>query len=140
MVTKKFWFFVLLMGVVLLNAQQIENSYKNYFEEAYKECKLVPKGLLEAVSYSYTKFSHLDESFAESCNGMPRFWTIMGLVEDGKGYFRENLLIVSKLSGYDVEEIKKSPEIAIMAYAKAFESIIKSQKLKVNRLEDLSFA
>jgi len=49
-------------------------------------------------------------------------------------------MIVSKLSGYDVEEIKKSPEIAIMAYAKAFESIIKSQKLKVNRLEDLSFA
>lgn len=128
------------MGTFLLQGQQIVNNSQNYFEEAYIHCKLLPQGLLESVSYSYTRFNHLDESYAESSNGMPRFWTIMGLVEDGKGYFRENLKIVAKLSGYSEEEIKKDVRISILAYALSLENIIKTQKLKVNKLEDLSFA
>lgn len=140
MVTKKFLMLFVLFGVLLSNAQQLTNSYKSYFDEAYKEFKLLPKGLLEAVSYNYTRFTQVDENYAESSTGMPRFWTLMGLVEDGRGYFRENILIVSKLSGYSVEEIKKDARISVIAYAKALENILKTQKLEVTKLEDLSFA
>jgi hypothetical protein len=101
---KKDFILSLLMGFFLLNGQQITNGYQNYFDEAYKECKIIPRGLLEAISYSYTRFNNLDDSYAESSNGMPRFWTVMGLVEDGKGYFKENLKIVSKLS--DIVKMK----------------------------------
>lgn len=139
---KKLFSFVLvvLLGLTLKSQEFVENNYKDSFKKAYEKTKYIPKGILEAVSYTYTRFSHINENYMESPTGMPRFWTIMGLVEDGKGYFRENLKIVSELSGYSIEEIKKNPEIAILAYAIALDKIFEKNKLKSSKLEDISFA
>ncbi len=47
----------------------------------------------------------------------------MGLIEDGKNYFRENLLKVAQLSGFSINDIKNNPETSILAYAAAFQNL-----------------
>mgnify|MGYP002621885432 CR=1 FL=1 len=92
---------------------------KPWFEAAYSRCPEVTPGLLEAVSYSYTRFS--GTVWADTSGGpphsIPRNYTVMGLTLDGKGYFRENMRYVSRLSGIPVGDMLSSDSAAIMAYA-----------------------
>jgi len=97
-----------------------ENNYATFFSEAYQEHPSIPKGILEAVAFTNTRFSHITSNEPESCTGMPRAYGVMGLVADGKNYFRNNLTLVSQLSGYTVDEIISSPKKNILAYAKAY--------------------
>ena len=99
-----------------------ENPYQSSFQKAYSIYPSVPKGFLEAVAYTQTRFYHLDGS-QNSCMGMPKALTVMGLIEDGKNYFRENLLKVSALSGFSIQDIKNNPETSILAYAAAFQKL-----------------
>jgi N-acetyl-anhydromuramyl-L-alanine amidase AmpD len=100
-----------------------ENNYANAFAKAYKENPTVPKGMLEAIAFTNTRFTHLDGNEQESCLGIPKAYGVMGLTLDGKGYFRNNLVYISQLSGYSVKDITESPEKNILAFAKAYASI-----------------
>ena len=57
-------------------------SVRNHFSEVYKECPSIPKGILEAVSFSKSRMKHLKGS-QENCNGMPKTIGIMGIIWDG---------------------------------------------------------
>lgn len=96
-------------------------SYNEAFEDAYRACPSVPRGLLEAVSFTNTHFRHLTDAdyHEEEAWSMPRAYGLMGLVKDGKGYFRENLYLVESLSGISSERILQSPAAHVLAYAKA---------------------
>ena len=112
-------------------SQNIENqNYKNTFEAAYKSCPDIPKGLLEAIAFTNTHCNHLTDAnyFHDGPEAMPRTYGLMGLVKDGKGYFRENLHLVAELSGISETEILESPEKNVLAYAKAFERLTKESK------------
>ena len=112
-------------------SQNIENqNYKNTFEAAYKSCPDIPKGLLEAIAFTNTHCNHLTDAnyFHDGPEAMPRTYGLMGLVKDGKGYFRENLHLVAELSGISETEILESPEKNVLAYAKAFERLMKESK------------
>ncbi len=93
----------------------------------------IPRGLLEAVSFSYTRLQHhsYDKLSAKSCLGLPRTYGVMGLTENGKGYFKHNLTYVSVLSGYSKDELKDDARASILGYAKAY-----SQLLSESSLED----
>lgn len=114
------------------------------FEAAYKAFPQIPKGLLEAVSFTNTHCHHLtdaDYTFDDS-TAMPRVYGLMGLVKNGKNYFRENLFTVSQLSGIEVGEMLESPSANVMAYASAFAKIydgkgMKSCLLAVSELSEL---
>lgn len=110
-----------------------ENAYADHFEKAYELHPIVPKGLLEAVAFTNTRFTHLTSNEQESCTGMPRAYGVMGLIADGKGYFRNNLSLVSQLSGYTAQEIIDNPEKSIIAFAKAYEVISDSLHFIVQR-------
>ena len=98
----------------------ITNSYDAFFRKAYALNPSIPKGVLESVAFSQSRFSHLGTSAQEpSCIGYPIAYGVMGLTENGQGYFRNNLIYVSQLSGYSVSDIKSNPEKNILAYAKA---------------------
>ena len=93
------------------------------FAKAYDAYPQIPAGLLEAVSFTNTRFAHLTDADYGVCSDghdMPRSYGLMGLVADGKGVFRENLHRVSQLSGYDEADILADPEVNVMAYAAAF--------------------
>ncbi|MBL7935144.1 MAG: N-acetylmuramoyl-L-alanine amidase [Bacteroidia bacterium] len=109
------------------NELLIHNPYSEFFKKAYSLNPSIPKGILESVAFSQSRFENLGTSAQESsCIGYPTAYGVMGLTEDGKGYFRNNLLYVAQLSGYSVEDIKSNPEKNILAYAKAF-SVLQNQ-------------
>lgn len=96
-------------------------EYKPFFDEAYSLYPGLPRGVLEAVAYTYNRFSpSLVKDTVEEENAMPRTYGIMGLTLHGKGVFRENLRDVSVLSATPIEAILGNDSLAILAYAKAF--------------------
>ena len=126
-----------LLGLLLLLASfagvaqnNEKQSYKSAFFAAYNACPDIPKGLLEAVSFTNTQCHHLADSnyFHEGPDAMPRAYGLMGLVKDGKNYFRENLHLVSELSGISEAEILRDPERNVLAYAKAFSCLAKETR------------
>ncbi len=130
---KRFSLLISLLSIALLSLAQLplpDNPYKGFFDQAYKEYRSVPRGLLEAVAFTNTHFRNLDSTIAPSCTGMPRMYGVMGLVENGKNYFRENLRLIAQLSGYSAEKIKNDPRIDILAYAKAFSVLAKKEGIK----------
>ncbi len=56
----------------------------------------------------------------QGCIGLPQVAGVMGLTENGQGYFNDNLGYVSRLSGYTIHEIKTDPRKNILGYAKAY--------------------
>ena len=113
-----------------LSQTAVNQNHTSAFQSAYQACPSIPKGLLEAISFTNTHCNHLTDAnyFHDGPDAMPRAYGLMGLVKDGKGYFRENLHIVSELSGISEAEILESPEKNVLAYAKAFERLAKKSK------------
>ena len=115
--------FLLLLIPSFVFSQAFEKqNHTSAFQLAYQACPDIPQGLLEAVSFTNTHCHHLtdDNYHHDGPDAMPRAYGLMGLVKDGKGYFRENLHLVSELSGVSETEILESPEQNVRAYAKAF--------------------
>jgi hypothetical protein len=108
------------------------SQQNNLFNDAYDACPGIPKGILEAVAYCNT---HMNPplSNVETCSGMPIPFGIMGLFENGNGYFNENAKMVAKKSGISVDEQKNDNQNQVLAYAKALEltiAAIKSENIK----------
>jgi hypothetical protein len=62
-----------------------------------------------------------------SCSGYPSAYGILGLHDDGQGYFIENGIKVAQLSGISVAEQKSNPQLQLEAYAIAFEYYLSTQ-------------
>ena len=122
--------FSLLLPLFGLAQNSVFQNYQSAFEAAYDACPDIPRGLLEAVSFTNTHCNHLtdDNYFHDGPDAMPRAYGLMGLVRDGKNYFRENLHLVSELSGISETEILESPEKNVLAYAMAFDRLAKESK------------
>ena len=104
-----------------------------FFREAYQLYPSVPRGLLEAVSYTYTRFWHLSPFDSQENEGrVPNTYGLMGLTLDGRGFFRDNLRYVSELSGFSVEGIVKLPRDNVVAYAAAYAAL--QQKLGIRSI------
>lgn len=105
-------------------SQAILNPYQQEMDLAYQLHPNVPKGVLEGWSFTMTHFAHLEESIQASCSGLPKAYTVMGLTEDGQGYFRNNLVNISNLSGYSIADMKQNPQTAILAFAATYEMLL----------------
>jgi hypothetical protein len=114
----------------------VENIYNSSFKKAYVLNPTVPKGILEAVAFTQTRFQHINSSTEESCMGYPRTYGIMGLVQDGKNYFRNNLSKVAQLSGFSETAIQSSAENSILAFASAFSKLQRNGNIFSQKMED----
>jgi N-acetyl-anhydromuramyl-L-alanine amidase AmpD len=101
----------------------IQNPYQNDFNAAYSAHPNIPRGVLEAISFTNTRFTQLTSTDEESCTGMPQAITVMGLYENGKGWFTNNFFEAASISGVDEERMKANPHDAIMAYAGYFDYV-----------------
>jgi len=108
------------------------NPHAAAFDAAYKKHPQVPRGLLEAVAFTNTRFQHIEPGETESCTGMPRALTVMGLMDEGENWFRENLKTVSQLSGYPKEALLADPAKAIEAYAAAYAGLASAYGLVID--------
>ena len=120
----------LLPFFMAMAQNSVKEEYKEAFAMAYEACPDVPQGWLEAISFTNTQCHYLtDDNYSyDDANAMPRAYGLMGLVKDGKGYFRENLSLVAELSGLSEAEILANPKMNVLAYAKAFERLAKQEK------------
>jgi len=96
-----------------------QNNYSQEFANAYNQYPNIPKGVLEGVAYTMTRFQHLQNQ-QESCTDLPKTYGVMGLTLDGENYFNNNLLYISQVSGISVNDILNSPEQNILAFASAY--------------------
>ena len=87
--------FVLLFLLSFFGKAQTKElqNYNSVFDAAYQAYPDIPRGLLEAISFTNTHCHHLTDAnyFHDGPDAMPRAYGLMGLVKDGKDYFRENL-------------------------------------------------
>ncbi len=128
---KKLLLIFLFIPLFQVAAQEQETNYpfQQYFAEAYQLYPDLPRGILEAVAYTNTHIRHIDPVVEEpSCMGLPAFYGVMGLVLDGKGWFRDNLKTVANLSGYAENDIMTNPRSNILAYAAAYHELLGVQK------------
>ncbi|MEI6348469.1 MAG: N-acetylmuramoyl-L-alanine amidase [Bacteroidota bacterium] len=128
--------------------QAITKNVESHIYQSYTHCKLafdkaylsnpeIPRGILEAVSFNYTRFTHrkFDKATDDAGIGMPRTYGVMGLTLDGQNYFRNNLKKISSISEISVAKIISNPNDNVMAYAKAFSKIAHIKKIKGSSLE-----
>lgn len=109
---------LLLITFVLVNYFAY-SQFTNSFQSAYNSYPNLPKGILEAVSWSNTHMRDISSTEYESCSGIPRALGVMGLFYDGKNYFRENAILVENLSGISISQQLTNPDLQIKAYAHA---------------------
>lgn len=122
-------------------ATEIKNDYerlKPYFASAYGYCPSIPRGSLEAVSYTYTRFAHrpMVDTTEKDPRAMPHTYSVMGMTLHGKDVFRENLRLISILSEISIEEILSQDSCAILAYARAFDRVCKHYGIASDTIED----
>lgn len=116
---------LLLTGILLASYSQAQDAdFLMYCNQAYTVYPDVPRGVLEAVSFTQTRMHYLSGNEAESCSGIPKSVGYLGMVGKGKGYFRENLKLVSALSGYSIQQMKSNPQTELLAYAKVVQGYL----------------
>lgn len=102
------------------------------FSSAYEQHPTLPKGILEAVSFTQTRMAVINDQTMSSCSGMPLPYGIMGLFENGNDYFVENGRLVESLSAISIEDQKSNPQNQVMAYAKAFVVLLENEMINEN--------
>ena len=113
-------FFIFSFTFVFTQKHQLPvNNYKQEFDYAYNQYPDVPRGMLEAVAYTMTRFHHIQNPIG-SCVGLPKTYGVMGLTLDGQNYFRNNMNYISQVSGISVNDILQNPQQNILAYAAAY--------------------
>lgn len=117
--------FILLFCSVAKGQNLPANPYKKEFNDAYVTYPNIPRGLLEAVAWTNTRFTHLQpDEDAETCTGMPQAYGVMGLYKDGRGYFENTLTAVTEATDYTETEVLQQPAINILAYAQALNQLV----------------
>ncbi|WP_300664080.1 N-acetylmuramoyl-L-alanine amidase [Fluviicola sp.] len=101
-----------------LNTHAQTSDFQIYCQQAYTAYPNVPRGMIEAVSYTQTRMTYLSATELESCSGLPKSNGYLGMVAKGKGYFKENMKLVSQVSGIPLIQIKENPAMEILAFAK----------------------
>ena len=127
---------LLALLFTIISASASGQSTNIDFNSAYAENPIVPKGLLEAVSWTNTHMRHLKNEIP-ACNGIPMAYGIMGLHDNGQNYFIENGKKVSKLSGVSVNAQKQSALIQVKAYAKAVSELFAQEGVTVPTAENV---
>jgi N-acetyl-anhydromuramyl-L-alanine amidase AmpD len=92
-------------------------QFQSAFDAAYRAHPVVPKPLLEALAYSSSHLQNLQPEEAFDPHHGPGRYGLFALVEDGKGYFKNNLTAVCEAGGVTAAAFKKDPAIQVMAMA-----------------------
>ena len=122
----------------VLSSQMADyNLVEPYFKEAYELYPSVPKGMIEAVAFTNTRFYNVPSTEEASSEGLPRYLGVMGLIFDGKDYFNENGKLVATLSGVsEMLLLKPSARDQIIAWASAFDALSHQMGISGKKVEN----
>lgn len=99
------------------------------FDGAYQVYPAVPKPLLEVLAYSASRWQNIMPDENDYHAGPPRFG-LFALVEDGKGYFSNTLLLVCAKHGIKPAAFKADEQLQVMAVAHYLSDLCKQYKVK----------
>ncbi|HEY1200847.1 MAG TPA: hypothetical protein VGE79_07695 [Niastella sp.] len=104
----------------MVQAQQPILGLESYFEEAYWRYPNIPRGVLEAAAYSASRLTNLQPTTSanNNCTGMPQRHGIFALIENGRGYFKNNLLTVCNSSNITPDQYDKDVRLQVLSVAK----------------------
>lgn len=118
----RLWLIIIWVTVIGTSATAQDHPHP-YFNATYALHNNIPRGILEAISYTQTHCRHVMPNEEAGCSGIPQYVGVMGLIDDGKGVFRENLKLVNKLSSERKHDIVHDFLLQVMAYAEAYDHI-----------------
>ncbi len=129
-------FLLIIILAVSTSFMSLAQDHQEQFNSAYSHLFYVPRGVLEAVSYTNTRMIEIKGGEANSCSGIPLPYGVMGVYSDGKNYFLENGKLIGKLSGISISQQKGSIEMQILAYGLALDSVMKLSLNKGLKIEE----
>lgn len=103
-----------------------DNPYHAVFQAAYAAHPRIPRGALEAIAYTQSRFFPVEPDPQAQ---MPQPWGLFGWIENGRGHFRENFRLIVSLSGISADTLKASPAHQVQAMALAYEKRMKARRL-----------
>ena len=111
-----------------------------WFDDAYRDYPTIPRGMLEAVAFQYTRFSPniVMDTVESDPSEIPRVYSIMGLTLHGKGVFRENARLLAEMTSFSLDAILWQPGTAVKAYACAFAKMQERYRLYGDSVEQYS--
>jgi N-acetyl-anhydromuramyl-L-alanine amidase AmpD len=118
---------LLFFGAILCALVSTAQSHLSAeFQSTYSHYSNITPGVLEAVSWNNTRMKQL-ENTTPSCSGLPMAYGIMGLFDDGKGYFNENGKYIATLSGISIDDQKSSISDEINAYGFVYNHLMTAE-------------
>ena len=123
---RKLLFILLLTMPISASAQvnaEVVSMYSDAFGEVYHQFPEIPRGVLEATAYALTDMHDIRSDEPRSCAGLPRTRGLFALVDDGQGYFRNNLQQVADLSGTSKDGLLSDTRSQIRAFAAAMTNV-----------------
>lgn len=93
-------------------------SYGNYFADAYAHYPRIPKGTLEAIAYTQSRWQNLNPMSLDSDTQhqtMPRAWGLMGLYH-GEG-FADQVADAAALLNRSEYDVMRDPALNVLAAA-----------------------
>jgi N-acetyl-anhydromuramyl-L-alanine amidase AmpD len=113
-------------------------AFPAYFAKAYAQYPQLPKGSLEAIAMSASRWVHVvPDPTRDSHAHQPPAFGVMGL-RDGNGGFADVLAQAAQASGMDPRRIIHSAEANILATAALLSHWISERGGKAGRIEDLA--
>lgn len=110
----------------------LESRYQTYapqFEAAYRQYPDMPRGILEAVSWTNTRMvNRQPETSQPSCVGIPQVSGVMGLMVDGAGWFRENANMIAHTARISPAAMRTDVGVQVMAYAQALDAAARASQ------------
>ena len=93
-------------------------GYLRYFADAYRHYPRIPRGTLEAIAYTQSRWKHLEPDTLEADvqhQDMPRAWGLMGLYH-GEG-FADQVAEAAALLKRSAHEVMTDPALNVLAAA-----------------------
>jgi len=122
-----FGFIFFVFGQNKPNLQK-EINLDKAFASAYQKYPSLPKGLLESMAYSASRMENLMPVEENEEHHQPHRYGLFGLVKNGHGYFKNNLVTVCDYNKVGIAQFLENPKLQIECVASYLNFLIEKHK------------
>jgi N-acetyl-anhydromuramyl-L-alanine amidase AmpD len=112
------------------NKNDIQNqvALEKAFADAYQKYPSLPYGLLESMAYSASRMENLIPEEEHEEHHQPNRYGLFGLVKNGHGYFKNNLLEVCNFNKVSAGDFLANPVLQVQCVAAYIDHLIHKHK------------
>lgn len=121
-----YFFYLFSQNKAFLLSKDI--SFEKGFALAYYKYPSLPQGLLESMAYSASRMENLVPMHEDDEHHQPNRYGLFGLVKDGHGYFKNNLITVCQYNKVSISDFLNNPVLQIECVANYLDYLTKKHK------------